>query len=60
MKIIAHPVTPITALLLTLAFISPLTAEDFTLSDNALMTMLDQTNRHVYSKSSIVEKRDIN
>lgn len=32
-------------------------AEDFTLSDNALMT-LDQTNRHVLSKSSIVEKRD--
>jgi len=59
MKIIAHPATPITALLLTLVFISPLAAEDFTLSDNALMTMLDQTNKHVFSKSSIVEKRDI-
>src|SRR4030042_1645391 len=35
------------------------TAEDFTLSDNALMTMLNQTNKHVWSKASIVEKRDI-
>ena len=59
MKIIAHAATPITALLLTLVFISPLAAEDFTLSDNALMTMLDQTNKRVFSKSSIVGKRDI-
>jgi len=58
MRIFTHPAMPVMALLLTLVFISPLTAEDFTLSDNALM-MFDQTNRHVRSKSSIVEKIDI-
>ncbi len=33
-------------------------AEDFTLSDDALMTMLDRTNYHVWAKSSIVDRRD--
>ncbi len=59
MKKVSNPAIAVTVLLLILVFISPLTAEDFTLSDNALMTMLGQTNKHVCSKSSIVEKRDI-
>jgi len=60
MKIIAHPATLITVLLLTLVFAGSLNAEDFTLSDNAMMTMLNETNSYTISKSSIVEKRDIN
>jgi len=49
---------PLTAILATFLFVCPGTAEDFTLSDEGLMA-LNQINKHVWAKSSIVERRDV-
>jgi predicted outer membrane repeat protein len=58
MKKITRPAMSITALLLTLAFISLLTAEDFTLSDEGLMR-LDVGTYYVGATASIIAKRDV-
>jgi predicted outer membrane repeat protein len=58
MKITAHTAMPITALLLTLIFVSPLAAEDFTLSDEGLM-MLHVGTYYYGATASIISKRDI-
>jgi predicted outer membrane repeat protein len=58
MKTRAYLIMAITAVMATLVLTGVCVAEDFTLSDNALMTMLNQTNKHVWAKSSIVERRD--
>jgi hypothetical protein len=58
MKAHAYFIMAITAVMATLVLTGACVAEDFTLSDDALMTMLNQTNKHVQAKSSIVERRD--
>src|SRR4030042_256326 len=49
----------ITAIIVTATFTGLVIAGDFSLSDNALMTMLTQTNKSVKAKSSIIERRDV-
>jgi len=59
MKAREHFAMPGKAIFAAFLFSCACNAEDFTLSDNALMTMITQTNRHVSAKSSIVERRDV-
>jgi predicted outer membrane repeat protein len=59
MKTRIYFTTTATVVLVAFLFAGISVAEDFTLSDNALMTMLNQTNEHVWSTASIVEKRDV-